>query len=247
VAGPILGGPVAPSQEGNAVVLEVRDLSLSVPGRRLLKDANLSIRAGECVAITGPSGAGKTSLLNCVAGISTPEAGVVEVDGVELSRLPAAKRSSFRLRRIGMVFQFGELLPELTARENVALPARLAGMGREETAQLAGEWLNRFGLGEQMDAHPESMSGGEQQRVGLARALAHRPVLLLADEPTGMLDERNTDLVVGMMIEAARDLGTAVLIATHDSTVAAATDRTLRLHDCALHPTQALLSDTSRR
>ena len=228
------------------MILEVRDLSLSVPGRRLLDKVDLTISAGECVAVMGPSGAGKTSLLNCVSGINTPDNGVVVVGGVELSRLPVAKRSAFRLRRVGVVFQFGELLPELTARQNVALPSRLTGMGREEAEELASAWLDRFGLADQMDSHPDSMSGGEQQRVGLARALAHRPALLLADEPTGMLDEQNTRQVVELMVEAARELGTAVLVATHDSTVALAADRVFRVQDCSLVPSAVQANESTR-
>lgn len=147
--------------------------------------------------------------------------------------------------RIGMVFQFGELLPELTARQNVALPSRLMGMRRDEAEGLATSWLVRFGLSNQMDSHPDSMSGGEQQRVGLARALAHRPALLLADEPTGMLDERNTRQVIELMMEAGRELGTAVVVATHDSTVAAAANRVLRLHDSSLVPANPAVSSQS--
>lgn len=228
------------------LVLDIRDLSLSVPARRLLDAVDLTISAGECVAVMGPSGAGKTSLLNCVAGINSADSGVVVIDGVEVSELPVAKRSAFRLKRIGMVFQFGELLPELTARQNVALPSRLTGMGREDAEELASAWLDRFGLADQKDSHPDSMSGGEQQRVGLARALAHHPALLLADEPTGMLDEQNTRQVVELMVESARELGTAVLMATHDSVVAASANRVFRLHGCSLVPSAVKANEVTR-
>lgn len=211
--------------------LEVENLALDVPGRRLLVGADFTAGAGECLAVLGPSGVGKTSLLNCVAGISTAASGSVLIDGTELSSLGAAKRSEFRLRHIGMVFQFGELLPELTLLENVALPLRLVDVPRREAERRAMGWLDRLGLGEHVQAHPERLSGGEIQRAGIARALVHEPVLVLADEPTGMLDEENTERVVGLLVETARELGIAVMVATHDPLVASAADRVLRIRD----------------
>lgn len=217
-----------------AAVLELRNLSMTVPGRRLLDGVELILSAGECVAVVGPSGAGKTSLLNCVAGLIRPDSGGVTIDGTEMTGLSAAQRSAFRLAKIGMVFQFGELLPELTAVENVALPSRLMGVAKRAAEDRARSWLGRVGLSDHLSSHPDSLSGGEQQRVGLARAMVHAPVLLLADEPTGMLDQDNSRLIVDLLVASAREQGTAALLTTHDSSVASAADRVLRIQDTSL-------------
>ncbi|MBA2560126.1 MAG: ABC transporter ATP-binding protein [Propionibacteriales bacterium] len=214
--------------------LELKQVSLAVPGRRLVDGVGLVVSAGECVAIAGASGVGKTSLLNCASGLNLPASGSVMVNGVELGRLSAAKRSAFRLSHIGIVFQFAELLPELTALENVALPSRLLGMPREAAEDRAATWLERLDVSQRSSAHPEELSGGEQQRVGLARALAHEPSVLLADEPTGMLDEGNTATVVALLVRAAREWGAAVLVATHDASVASAADRVFTLARASL-------------
>ncbi|MGH3499642.1 MAG: ABC transporter ATP-binding protein [Nocardioidaceae bacterium] len=216
------------------MALEVAGLSLAVPCRCLLAEVDFAVAAGELVALLGPSGVGKTSLLNCLSGLTRPVSGVVAVDGEELSRLSAAKRAAFRLRRIGMVFQFAELLPELTALDNVALPSRLMGTPRQAAESRAKLWLERLEVSEQAGSHPDDLSGGEQQRVALARALAHEPSLLLADEPTGMLDEVNTANVVALLGKAAREWGSAVVVATHDASVAAAADRVLRISERSL-------------
>lgn len=205
--------------------LEVADLALEIPGRRLLDSASLEVKAGECLAIVGPSGVGKTSLLNCIAGISTPAAGSVTVDETEVSRLPSSQRSAFRLRHIGMVFQFGELLPELTLVENVALPLRLLGEDRRAAEERANALLVEVGLADQARSRPELLSGGEIQRGAIARALVHDPSLVLADEPTGMLDEDNTERIVDLLIGSTRRAGTALLVVTHNPAVARAADR----------------------
>jgi putative ABC transport system ATP-binding protein len=172
----------------------------------------------------GPSGSGKTSLLNCLVGISLPTSGSVEIDGVVITELPASKRSAFRLARIGIVFQFGELLPELTVLQNVALPARLAGVQPRLADQNALGWLQRLHLDSLAHRTPTTLSGGETLRIGVARALAQNPVLVVADEPTGMLDEENTKHVVDLLLTSSRNVGAAVVIATHDPQVAAAAD-----------------------
>src|SRR5918999_3914131 len=143
-------------------------------------------------------------------------------------------RAAFRLRRIGLVFQFGELLPELTVAENVALPSRLMGMTREAAADRAMPLLARFGLADRAGSHPQELSGGQQQLVGIARALAHEPVLVLADEPTGMLDEANTARVADVLIRASRELGAATVVVTHDRNVACRADRVLAIVDGSL-------------
>lgn len=220
--------------------LEISDLSLDVPGRRLLDRVGFDAEPGECLAVMGPSGSGKTSLLNCLCGITTPTSGSVTVDETELTGLGLSKRTAFRLRRIGMVFQYGELLPELTVLENVALPLRLMGSSRDEAERRAFEWLDRLGLEERSGAHPDVLSGGEVQRIGIARALAHQPRLVLADEPTGALDEANSELVVGLLVGIAKESDATVVVATHDPLVASRADRVLRLLEGRLIPTDGL-------
>jgi putative ABC transport system ATP-binding protein len=239
VVGGISGHPpVFRERMGELAYLEVSDLSLHVPGRRLLADVSFTAEAGECLAIMGPSGAGKTSLLNCLCGIATPASGSVRVDGVDLTGLGMSGRSAFRLRRVGLVFQFGELLPELSALENVALPLRLMRVARSEAERRAEAWLEQLGLGGQGGAHPDTLSGGEIQRVGIARALAHEPKLVLADEPTGALDEANTALIAELLLGAAKELGAAVAVVTHDPLVASKADRVFRLHEGHLVPVE---------
>src|SRR3954451_6585262 len=219
------------------MILELRGVAVDITGRRLLDHVDLAVPAGECVAIMGPSGVGKTSLLNCVAGIATPTSGSVLVDGVDVSAMSRRGRAAFRLRRMGLVFQFGELLPELTVAENVALPSRLMGMSREAAADRAVPLLARFDLADRAGSHPQQLSGGEQQLVGIARALAHEPVLVLADEPTGMLDAANTARVADLLIHASRELGAATVVVTHDRDVARRADRVLAVVDGSLTAT----------
>ncbi|QIK74890.1 ABC transporter ATP-binding protein [Nocardioides piscis] len=217
------------------MILEVERLHVTVPGRPLLDDGNLCLRAGETAAIVGPSGSGKTSLLNAIAGLHPVDAGRIIIEQTEVTNLNAKQRARFRLSKLGLVFQFGELLPELSAVENVALHARLLGWGRAEAEKQGLHWLDRMGMASHAHEHPASLSGGEIQRVALARALVHRPVLILADEPTGMLDEENTKLVVDLLMNTAADEGAAVLLTTHDLDVAAGADHCFRLTAGALH------------
>ncbi|MEU4778991.1 ABC transporter ATP-binding protein [Micromonospora sp. NPDC023633] len=209
--------------------LRVQDLFLDVPGRRLLAGVDFDVECGEFVAVIGPSGSGKTSLLNCISGISVPTQGSVLIDGTEIGALGTEQRAALRLSRIGIAFQFGELLPELSVLENVALPLRLQKVNAVEAEQLARQRLDQLGLAELAAAHPDTLSGGQTQRVGLARALVHNPILLLADEPTGMVDEANTVAITKLLSNAAREQGVAVLVATHDPIVARVADRTLLL------------------
>lgn len=212
-------------------VLAAESLYIRVASRNLLEDGHLQLEAGECVALVGPSGTGKTSLLSTIAGITAPLSGRITVEGTDLTTLVERARASLRLRRIGLIFQFGELLPELTVRENVELPSRLIGGTAADARARAHRWLEELGMAGKGDARPHQLSGGEIQRVGIARALAHEPALVLADEPTGMLDTSNTDKVVSVLFERARAQGTAVLLATHDNRVASAADRVLSLTD----------------
>ena len=223
--------------------LEVIGLSLEVPGRRLLADVDFTAEGGACVAVMGPSGAGKTSLLNCLCGIVQPTAGSVSVDGTEVTGLRSSERAEFRLRRIGIVFQFGELLPELNLIENIALPLRLARVPRRVAEERAADWLNRLGMAGREDDRPDVLSGGEIQRAAIARALVHEPPLVLADEPTGALDEQNSRHVAGLLAEMAKVVGATVIVATHDPLVAAMTDRTLRLRGGRLAPAAVAAAD----
>lgn len=218
------------------VRLDVSGLSLDVPGRCLLDGVAFSARSGECLAVVGPSGSGKTSLLNCLSGISAPSRGSVKIDGIDLTTLASSKRSTFRLRHVGMVFQFGELLPELSASENVSLPLRFMGVARREAERQAAEWLARVGLSGRERDHPDVLSGGETLRLAIARALIHAPELILADEPTGALDEENTKQVVDLLAHAGTETGATVVVATHDPLVASRADRVLRLRGGRLAP-----------
>ncbi|HEX7036531.1 MAG TPA: ABC transporter ATP-binding protein [Pseudomonadales bacterium] len=197
--------------------------------RRVLQDVHLELDAGEVVALRGPSGSGKTTLLNLVAGLLEPDGGRIRltVDGrtVPLDELDEPARTAVRRAHIGYVFQFFNLVPTLTVRENVLLPLELNR--RQDLAPRALERLAGLGLDDRHDAFPGELSGGERQRVAIARALAHEPVLVLADEPTGNLDADNADRVAGLLWQEVRRLGSALLIATHDSDIAARADRVL--------------------
>ena len=190
-----------------------------------------SVERGECLAITGPSGSGKTSLLNCVAGLLPPHEGQVMVGGEDIYALPEKQRTRMRLTRMGMVFQFAELVPEMSALENASLPLRLAGTAAALARATATDQSRATGVESLAERYPHELSGGQQQRVGIARALAHGPDIVLADEPTGMLDRAASDAVMEVLREAAADRGCALLIATHDARVSCAADRVLRLDE----------------
>jgi lipoprotein-releasing system ATP-binding protein len=198
----------------------------------LVRDANLSVQPGEFVVIVGPSGCGKSSLLYLLGLLDRPTAGSVEIDGVAADSLPEAARTQIRLEKIGFVFQFHFLLPELTAHANVALPIRRLGRLSPRAAdQRAEELLVKLGLGAEAHRRPDRMSGGQRQRVAIARALANDPGIILGDEPTGNLDSANTLLVVDEFRRLAHDEGRSVVCVTHDAGVAAAADRQIRMLD----------------
>jgi putative ABC transport system ATP-binding protein len=215
-------------------VLVVDDLAFGFPGRDLFASVSFDLGRGESMSIVGPSGSGKSTLLGCVVGILLPAKGSVTIDGTRLSDLSTSARADFRLRRIGMVFQFGELLPELPVVENVSLPLVLAGVPRSEARVRASEALERLGLAPRSTAMPETLSGGEVQRAAIARALVTEPDLLVADEPTGMLDGRTSAAVISELRSAAAETGTALLVVTHDRDVAATADVRARLLDGVL-------------
>ena len=195
----------------------------------VLKQVSFTIPQGSLVAIVGPSGSGKTTLLGLLAGLDVPSSGTVSLDGVELNRLTEDERARLRGEKVGFIFQTFQLIPTLTALENVQVPLELRGdFGAPERAKML---LEHVGLGDRMDHFPSQLSGGEQQRVAVARALANRPVLVLADEPTGNLDEATAEIVFAEFLRLVRHEGSAALVATHNERLAARMDRVVRLHD----------------
>ncbi len=191
----------------------------------------MQLGAGEFVALLGPSGSGKSTLLNLVSGIDTPDSGQVEVDGVRLHELSEHERTLFRRDRIGFIFQFFNLVPTLTVEENLLLPLELKGEVGGAGRARALELLDRVGLGDRAGAWPDRLSGGEQQRIAVARALVHRPSLVLADEPTGNLDQQTGAVILDLLAELLRDSKTTLLAVTHAPEVAARMDRVLSLRD----------------
>jgi len=215
--------------------LEARGIVKSYPvgGRSLtvLRDLDLQVEAGEMVAIVGASGVGKSTLLHILGGLDRVDQGTVIIDGTELTRLPDAQVVAFRNRRVGFVFQFHHLLPEFTALENAEMPMRIARLPMSDARPHADALLRRVGLGERLTHRPGMLSGGEQQRVAVARALVMQPAVLLADEPTGDLDEQTADTLHALLRDMHQAYGLTSIIATHNPRLAAACDRTLRLQE----------------
>jgi putative ABC transport system ATP-binding protein len=196
-----------------------------------LAGADLAVHAGEIVSIMGPSGSGKSTLLHCAAGLTMPDAGRVVYAGQDLAQMNDVRRSALRRREFGFVFQFGQLVPELTSVQNVALPLRLDGVSRRTAERRAAGWMDRLGLADKARARPGELSGGQQQRVAVARALVTGPKVIFADEPTGALDSVSGERVMEMLTTAARETGAAVVLVTHDARVAAYADRGLVVRD----------------
>ncbi|MGW2698799.1 ABC transporter ATP-binding protein [Streptomyces sp. NPDC001340] len=217
--------------DSSVPLLAGRDLVKAHGRTQALRGASVELRAGEILAVTGASGSGKSTLLHCLAGIVRPDEGAVAYDGQRLDRLPEKRLSELRRTDFGVVFQFGQLIPELTALDNVALPLLLAGTDRAGARERAGAWLERFGVRGQEELRPGEMSGGQAQRVALARALVTGPKVVFADEPTGALDSLATEQVMTALVHTAREAGTAVLLITHDAQVAAYADRETRMND----------------
>jgi putative ABC transport system ATP-binding protein len=212
-------------------LLAAVDLHKSFGPTPALDGAGLRIWPGEVVAVMGPSGSGKSTLLHCLAGIIRPDSGTVSYQGTPLSTLSDVDRSELRRTEFGFVFQFGQLVPELTALENVALPLRLGGMRRREAESLAMEWLARLEVAEVADKRPGETSGGQGQRVAVARALVTSPKVVFADEPTGALDSFNGERVMRLLVAAAKDTNAAVVLVTHEVRVAAYSDREVVVRD----------------
>jgi len=218
------------------IALKNVHLAYSAAGASIpvLADASLHVTRGESVAIIGPSGSGKTSLLLVLTGLETPDSGSVIFDGVELHTQSNDARADLRRDKIGIVFQNFHLIPSLTARENVVLPLDIAGS--DNACIRAGELLERVGLGHRMDHYPNAMSGGERQRVALARALIHQPALIVADEPTGNLDNQTGDAVADLLFELNQESDATLILVTHDPALAARCDSQVRLHEGQLKP-----------
>jgi putative ABC transport system ATP-binding protein len=212
-------------------LLAAIDLHRAFGATPALAGATLRMRAGEIVAVMGPSGSGKSTLLHCMAGILRPDAGKVVYRGAELSALPDAARSALRRSDFGFVFQFGQLVPELTCLENVALPLRLSGTRRREAQDRAREWLDRLEVADVAGKRPGEVSGGQGQRVAVARGLVTGPRVVFADEPTGALDSLNGERVMRLLTRAAKETGTAIVLVTHEARVAAYSDREVVVRD----------------
>jgi putative ABC transport system ATP-binding protein len=202
-----------------------------------LRGVSLDVAEGEIVAVTGPSGCGKSTLLHCLAGILRPDAGQVTWRGERVDTLSEAARSRLRRTEFGVLFQFGQLVAELTAAENVALPLLLAGTGRRAARTAALAWLDRLGVADVADARPGEMSGGQQQRCALVRALVTEPRVIFADEPTGALDTLGGEQVLGHLVRLAREQRTSVVLVTHEPRVAGYADREVMLRDGAIDGT----------
>lgn len=210
--------------------------------RMVLDAVDLEIERGEFLAILGKSGSGKSTLLNLVSGIDKPDPDTVAriiIDGTDIAALDERRQTLFRRDHIGIVFQFFNLIPTLTVLENITLPYELRGKSRRESETLARALLERVGLADRADAFPDKLSGGEQQRIAIARALVHEPLLVLADEPTGNLDEDTGQAVLQLLLELTRDAGKTLIMATHNPEIVPLADRVCRIHEGGLVITRA--------
>jgi putative ABC transport system ATP-binding protein len=212
-------------------LIEARGLTLSFGQTPALRGASVAVAAAEILAVMGPSGSGKSTLLHCLAGILVPAGGEIHFAGRRIDTLGETERSALRRDRFGFVFQFGQLVPELSAEENVALPLLLRGVRRREALAQARDWLGRLGLDGMQRRRSGELSGGEAQRVALARGLVTRPDVLFADEPTGALDSLTGEQVMELLVAAVRAQGTTVVLVTHEPRVAAYADREVIVRD----------------
>jgi putative ABC transport system ATP-binding protein len=215
----------------DGALIETRDITKSFGQTQALRGASVAVSPGEILAIMGPSGSGKSTLLHCLAGIFPPDSGEVWFGGQRLDTLNEAERTRLRRTTFGFVFQFGQLVPELTTADNIALPLILNRSGRKAAYAQAGQWLDRLGLSDKAARRTGELSGGEAQRVAIARALAIRPRVLFADEPTGALDSLTGEKVMRLLTGLAREQGTTVVLVTHDAGVAAYADRDVMVRD----------------
>lgn len=219
-------------------MIDIKGITKSFGSLQVLKGIDLHIDKGEVVSIVGPSGAGKTTLLQIIGTLDRPDSGSVVVDGIDVGGLSANKLSDFRNRHLGFVFQFHQLLPEFTAIENVMIPAFIAGRKTSEARKQAEELLDFMGLSGRAQHKPNELSGGEKQRVAVARALINNPAVILADEPSGSLDSRNKQELHQLFFDLREKFGQTFVIVTHDEGLATITDRTIHLKDGMVVDTQ---------
>lgn len=212
-------------------MIDIKNITKSFGNLQVLKDINLHINKGEVVSIVGPSGAGKTTLLQIIGTLDKPDSGTICLDGIDVNKLSTRKLSDFRNQHIGFVFQFHQLLPEFTALENIMIPAYIAGKSNSEAKQRALELLEFMGLSDRANHKPAELSGGEKQRVAVARALVNKPAVILADEPSGSLDSKNKAELHQLFFDLRDKFGQTFVIVTHDEALAAITDRTIHMKD----------------
>lgn len=212
-------------------IIKASEISLSFGQTQALAGASLAVARGEIVAVMGPSGSGKSTLLHCLAGIFPPDSGEIYYDGQRIDVLTDARRTELRRTEFGFVFQFGQLVPELTVADNIALPLLLSRVKRRSAYAAARDWLPRLGLDNLGERRTGELSGGQVQRVALARALVAQPAVVFADEPTGALDTLTGELVMELLVGIAREEGTTVVLVTHDARVAAYADRDVTVRD----------------
>ncbi len=212
-------------------MIKINGITKSFGSLQVLKGIDLEIKKGEMVSIVGPSGAGKTTLLQIIGTLDSADSGTITIDGIETSKLNSKKLAEFRNKRIGFVFQFHQLLPEFTAIENIMIPAFIAGTPTKEAKRRAMELLDFMQLTDRANHKPNELSGGEKQRVAVARALVNNPAVILADEPSGSLDSQNKEELHRLFFELRDKFGQTFVIVTHDETLASTTDRTIKMRD----------------
>lgn len=212
-------------------MIEIKGITKSFGSLQVLKGIDLNIEKGEVVSIVGPSGAGKTTLLQIIGTLDKADSGEITINGVDINSLSKARLSDFRNKQIGFVFQFHQLLPEFTALENIMIPAFIAGVSKSDAKRRAEELLQFMGLNDRASHKPNELSGGEKQRVAVARALVNNPAVILADEPSGSLDSKNKEELHQLFFKLRDEFGQTFVIVTHDEHLAAITDRTIHMED----------------
>ena len=234
--------PIAPIKPDKPIspMITTQGITKSFGSLQVLKGIDLHIDKGEVVSIVGPSGAGKTTLLQIIGTLDRPDAGTVRIDGIDVSNLSKKKLSDFRNQHIGFVFQFHQLLPEFTAIENIMIPSYIAGVSQRQAKQRAQELLQFMGLADRSSHKPNELSGGEKQRVAVARALINQPAVILADEPSGSLDSKNKEELHQLFFDLRDKFGQTFVIVTHDEQLASITDRTIHMRDGQLENLEKL-------